>query len=431
MTTRILALIALLVGVAPLEAQDAGSIEGHVRAASTGAPLADVMVRVDSSALGTLTDSTGGYHLTGIAPGAHVITTQRLGLRPDRRTITIVSGATATVDFVLADAALVLAPTVVSASRERESRTDAPVTIDALSGAEVRQSGATHPSEIMNRMPGVHVNRTSGEGHMMAIRQPITTKPVYLYLEDGVPSRATGFFNHNALYELDLPQSDGIEVIKGPGTALYGSDAIGGVINVLTQAPPPDPTLSASIEGGAYGYGRLLVSGGTTDGANGVRGDLDLTRTDGWSDASGYTRQGGVLRWDRGSIGGWTAKTVLSGSHVHQDDVHTLDSDHFAARSTFNSAPISFREAKALRLHSAIEKDNGTASWSFTPYARYNMLELLPEWQLSYDPQRYTTRNSSLGLLAKYRRDFAPWHARLIIGTDGEWSPGRFTANRV
>lgn len=55
----------------------------------------------------------------------------------------------------------------------------------------------------------MHVSDLSGEGHSMAIRQPITTKPMYLYLEDGIPTRATGFFNHNALYEVNIPQSGG------------------------------------------------------------------------------------------------------------------------------------------------------------------------------------------------------------------------------
>jgi hypothetical protein len=44
----------------------------------------------------------------------------------------------------------------------------------------------------------------------------ITTKPMYLFLEDGIPTRPTGFFNHDALYEVNIPQSGGIEVLKGP-----------------------------------------------------------------------------------------------------------------------------------------------------------------------------------------------------------------------
>jgi outer membrane receptor protein involved in Fe transport len=92
--------------------------------------------------------------------------------------------------------------------------------------------------EIMGSARG-RVNVTGGEGHQTAIRQPLTTSPVYLYLEDGIPTRSTGFFNHNGLYEVNLPMAGGIEINKGPGSALYGSDAIGGVVNVLTRKPPP------------------------------------------------------------------------------------------------------------------------------------------------------------------------------------------------
>ena len=87
----------------------------------------------------------------------------------------------------------------------------------------------------------MYVDVTNGEGHMTAIRQPLSTQPLYLYLEDGIPTRSTGFFNHNAMYEVNVPQSGGIEVFKGPGTALYGSDAVGGVINVLTRPAPLEP----------------------------------------------------------------------------------------------------------------------------------------------------------------------------------------------
>ncbi|MBX6332407.1 MAG: TonB-dependent receptor [Gemmatimonadaceae bacterium] len=430
------ALIALggvitLAGPGPLHAQATGTIEGRVTAAVGGAPLSNVVVRVDSSTGGTLTDAEGRYRIPGLAPGSHTLTAQRIGLSPARQAVTVAAGATVHADFALRETAAVLEPLVVSATREAEQRSNAAATIDVLDGAAVRQSRAAHPNEIMNRMPGVHMIELSGEGHMTAIRQPITTKPVYLYLEDGVPTRATGFFNHNALYEVNIPQSGGIEVLKGPGTALYGSDAIGGVVNVLTRPAPPRPTFDLSLEGGAKGWGRLLATGGTTAGANGVRADLNLTRTDGWRDASGYTRQSGTVRWDHDGGHGWHAKTVLTGSNVRQSDAYTVDAAQLAAGDPINLSPIAFRRVKALRLSSAIEKESGPSLWSITPYARYDVLDLLPYWQLTYDPQLWSTTNHSLGVLAKYRRDLSPLRARLIVGADGDWSPGSFTADRV
>jgi len=66
-----------------------------------------------------------------------------------------------------------------------------------------------------------------------------------------------------------------------------------------------------------------------------------------------------------------------------------------------------------------------------TPYARHNVLDLLPSWQLSYDPQTWSTTNESYGLLAKVRRDFAALDARVIAGADVDVSPGRFVARQA
>jgi outer membrane receptor protein involved in Fe transport len=324
-----------------------------------------------------------------------------------------------------------MAPMTVSATREMRRRNEGSATIDVLDGAELRNSHETHPADVMNRLAGVHVSNLSGEGHSMAMRQPITTKPMYLYLEDGVPTRATGFFNHNALYEVNLAQAGGVEILKGPGTALYGSDAIGGVVNVLTRPAPLTPTLEASLEGGAYGYARLLASAGGTVGRNGVRADLNVTRSDNWKQDAPFRRQSGTVRWDLVAPAGWTAKTVLTGTHVDQQDVPALSVALFDTSRAMNLAPIAYRRVQALRVSSAIERDQGGSLWSFTPYARYGDMQLLPWWQLTYDPQTWDTKNTSLGLLSRYRRDFTPLKSQVIVGLDAESSPGSFLAQRA
>ncbi len=71
-----------------------------------------------------------------------------------------------------------------------------------------------------------------------------------------MPIRPTGLFNHNALYEINIVQSDRVEVVKGPGSALYSSDAIGGVINSLTRPTPEERQIKTSYEYGSYGWKR-------------------------------------------------------------------------------------------------------------------------------------------------------------------------------
>lgn len=436
MAPRALALLsAFLLAVltagrpAPLGAQATATLTGRVTV--DGSPASDVSVFLAGTTRGAVTGADGRYQIAGIAAGSYVVVAQRIGAAAKRTELTIAPAEQATLDVALTSAATLMTPMTVSATRELRRRDEGSATVDVIDGSEIRRVHAAHPSGVMNRIPGVHVSELSGEGHSMSMRQPITTKPMYLYLEDGVPTRATGFFNHNALYEVNIPQAAGIEVLKGPGTALYGSDAIGGVVNVLTRAAPLTPSLEASLEGGAYGYGRLMLSGGGTRGSDGVRADLNVTRSENWKEEAPFRRQSGTVRWDHTGADGWTARTVLTGSHVGQQDVPALSTALFDTSRSLNLAPIAYRRVQAVRISSAIEREHGAGLWSVTPYARYDDMQLLPSWQLTFDPQTWDTRNTSLGLLTKYRRDFVPLGARLIVGADAEASPGSFVAQRA
>ena len=412
-------------------AQGGTELEGHV-ARRAGGPIADASILVRQQRRAAITDEGGRYRIGGLVPGTVDVIVQHVGFRTESTTVTVVAGAVAHATIELTEAVTVIAPVVVTATREVQRRSDGSTTIDVVTGADIRAARAAHPAGIMNRLAGVHVSAMSGEAHATAIRQPISTKPVYLYLEDGVPTRATGFFNPNALYEVNLPQAGGIEVIKGPGTALYGSDAIGGIVNVLTRPAPFSPAFESSVEAGAYGYRRLLVSAGGTRGHHGVRADVNLTHSGNWQDAAPFDRQSGTIRWDAILGGtGWTARTVITGSRIEQRDVPGLSRALFDTAYTVNLAPIAYRHVRALRISSALERHTGRSSWSVTPFGRIDALALLPPWQLSYDPQTWDTRNRSVGVLVKYRRDVEPMDARIIAGVDADVSPGSFLAARV
>jgi iron complex outermembrane recepter protein len=312
-------------------------------------------------------------------------------------------------------------------------KSETAATVNVLNGDSFRNIRATHPSEVMGRIPGVHASVTGGEGHKMAIRQPISTSPLYLYLEDGVPTRSTGFFNHNALYEINVPQSEGIEVSKGPGSALQGSDAIGGVINVLTREPSMEREMEGSLEIGGHGYKRALTSYSNTWDDDSVRMDLNLSHTDGWREKTGYDRQSATLRWDKFLSNGGFLKTVFSMSNIDQETAGSsrLLLEDYKNNPTENYTPISFRKVKALRLSSAYEIEDQNTLLSMTPYLRWNEMEMLPNWSLGYDPVVYTTGHMSAGVMSKYRMDFQPYRTRLVVGADLDYSPGSRDEDKI
>jgi iron complex outermembrane recepter protein len=333
-------------------------------------------------------------------------------------------------DSVSQESMIEIGPVTVTGTREAQKISETPNSVSVIKEDTIQEMRPSHPSEIMGKVPGVAVTVTNGEGHQTSIRQPISTRPVYLFLEDGIPTRSTGFFNHNALFEINLPQSAGIEVIKGPASALYGSDAIGGLINVLSRPSPAAPELEANVELGEHGWKRLLLTGGTGGETWGVRPSANLTHTDGWRDDTAYTRRSFSLRWDQAIDDDTVIKTLLSTADIDQQSAGStrLNEEDYRNNPKLNYIPISYRKVKAVRLSSAYEKSFDSSLVSITPYLRYNEMDQLPNYvgTSPFSTRINTSRNYSIGLQAKYRQDFAPMRTRLIVGVDVDRSPGSF-----
>ncbi len=329
---------------------------------------------------------------------------------------------------------------VVTGTREAESAKEVPQTVGVVKGEEIKALKPSHPKEAVNRVPGAWITSTAGEGHITAIRQPLTTNPVYLYLEDGIPVRSTGFFNHNALYEVNLPGADRIEVMKGPGTALYGSDAIGGTINVMTRPPSLTPEIEMNPEVGQYGWYRLLLSGSNTWGSNGFRLDLNDTHSDGWREETKYDRQSATLRHDYMLDTKLSAKTVIAYSHIDAEEAASaLSRTDFEQRPWYDYSTFNHRKVDAFRLSIDVEKetDGGKGLLSVIPYFRDNEMDLHPGWGIfniggtNYRGYHSETKFQSFGFLAKYRYDFEPMRTRLIMGIDLDYSPGEYFERRT
>lgn len=413
---------------APVFAQSTGGVRGTVIDEETGRPAQGAYVRIAESGVSTLTDAAGAFHLPGVTPGAQMLVVERIGSKVARTKLTIEAGRTQQVTITLSAEVLALPSMVVTATREPQRLSETPATVGYVSGGDIRRQRPSHPSGIMGQIPGVWVSTTGGEGHMTSIRMPQTTNPVYLFLEDGVPTRSTGFFNHNALYEVNVPQADRVEVLKGPATAMYGSDAIGGIVNVETRAASRGMEAEAYIESGAFGWQRMLGSLS----AAGFRADLNLSHTDGWRSGTAYDRQSLNLRWDTRVAGG-SVKTTAAWSHIDQNTAGSsaLARGDYEHEPTRNYTPISYRKVSALRVGSSWERSGERSSFSITPYARWNEMEMLPNWSLSFDPTVYTTGHSSLGMLAKVRHDLPALRARVIGGVDLDYSPGQRIEQRV
>ncbi len=240
--SRVAVICAVALAAAPLvptvsaqEPEHEGEIEGVVRDAETGRPLAGADVSVVGSGTSAITHGDGTFHLTGIARGDYTLRAERLGYRGT--TIDVAVGdRSAVVVIELASSPIALQAMVVTA------------TISERGAAEsLRPVGVMAGDELQRRMEGtVAATLASMPGLAVASMGPTVSQPVIrglsgdrvLMLEDGTATGDASNSGSDHATALDPSSARRIEVVRGPGALLYGGNALGGVINVIRDEIP-------------------------------------------------------------------------------------------------------------------------------------------------------------------------------------------------
>lgn len=412
------------------------AVRGTILDAQSQQPLPGVSVAVPGTGSGTTTDANGRFALAVPAGGRELSVSfigynaQQVRVPADGRALTV----------RLEAAPVSLQGVVVSASREQEKRTEAPIAIGQVSAQLIADTKATAPYQLLNKVAGVYMVNLGNEQHMMAIRQPISTNAVYLYLEDGLPIRPIGIFNHNALYEVNQAGVRSVEVVKGPASSLYGSNAIGGAVNFLTQRPTPLPTAGVSVQGDNFGYRRVDASASGTVGKLGLyAGGYAARQRNSWQDYTDFDKQSWTLRADYAV----TAKTRLIGTgtynYLNTQTPGTLDSLRFYSRSYASNNRFTNRVVTAVRGSLRLEHDwNPSQQTALTGFYRHNATGQLPSYFIAdvRDKGVYKSSNgqvnkqsfNSYGALVQHRTDLGLLHARLLVGGYFDYSPSTYYA---
>jgi len=181
----------------------------------------------------------------------------------------------------------------VTATRSAEEISKQPLSIAKKGAEETKLDQAIFQKDVFNSIAGVNVNQTGSVlGHKIAVRMPNSTSPYYLYLQDNVPVQSSGFFNHNGLAYTNFQTAGTTEVLKGAGTALYGSDSVAATINVHSPEPANELERKINIYGGSDGFkqGGFSVSDTQDDGTS-YRISGSITDDEGWRDHTAMKRQ--------------------------------------------------------------------------------------------------------------------------------------------
>jgi iron complex outermembrane receptor protein len=329
--------------------------------------------------------------------------------------------------------------TVVSASKEATKLSDTPAAIGKVDGKAVDDTKPTFIGQVLDRVPGVHMTDLGNEQHNMSIRQPMSYNAVYLYMEDGVPLRPVGIFNHNALYEVNLTGSDSIEVLKGPASSLYGSNAVGGAVNFITKAPSLKPEGSVSAQGSDQGYKRLDAGASNTWGDFGLRvSGYSAERRGGWQEYNKMDKDSLTLRADKSVGDNELLKTVFTHNKLYTDMPGSLNPDNYQNNPGFSYQTFTWRKVEATRLSTTLETETSAKSaWSATLYARDNTTAQLPSYLIFNTGATTATGRindnqfQSVGTDLRHRHDYDWLKARWIMGLSAERSPNQFTESNL
>ncbi|MBB3167073.1 TonB-dependent receptor [Simiduia aestuariiviva] len=277
----------------------------------------------------------------------------------------------------------------VTATRSAQALSTLATSVAVIDEDELKRVSATHPSEALARVPGVWIARGNGQEHLTAIRSPVLTGAgscgAFAITEEGVPVRATGFCNVNQLFDLNTEQAQQVDVLRGPSTVMFGSDAQHGVINVISQSPGDQRASMLGFETGANDYARIKVSHGSADEQQGFRLNLNAAHDGGFKDDAGFDQQKLTARYDYHTDDAST-HTLLSINNLNQETAgYVVGTDAYRDpnRLRENPNPEAFRDAQSMRVQTRIAIGSGSGTrWLITPYARYNhmtfMMHFLP-----------------------------------------------------
>ncbi|MCB9288916.1 MAG: TonB-dependent receptor [Lewinellaceae bacterium] len=339
---------------APLFQEQAGAIEGVARDAESGELLPLVNIRLADTLVGTSTEFDGAFRLTGLRPGTYGLRASYVGYEEQHlESIGVQAGKSTRVVIELHPAAVIADEVVVTATLRPQAVKLTPASIGVVTSKQIRERNITTFDQAFDEVPGVVATRSSGANvQALSIRgaSEVAGGGIgnrVLLLIDGRPAISPE--SGGALWNLvPLNSIERIEVVKGAYSSLYGSSAMGGVINVITRKPQAEPEMRLHLN---YGfYNRAPASTGytafndfhTIEGSYSRRtGKFAYLLDGGWKANDGHREKSGFNLYNFYGKASWQFSNnrflQLSGNvnRIHNDTPATW----FSTRQAYSVAP--------------------------------------------------------------------------------------------
>ena len=211
-------------------------ITGHIILKETGEHLPFMTILLKGTNIGTATDETGHFFLKNLPEGKYTLRVQGVGYKSAEKEIVIVRGKTQEVNFEISEDAVMLDGAVVTANRNETDRREAPVIVNVLSPKVFENTNSVCLSQGLNFQPGLRVENNCQNCGFQQVRINGLDGPYSQILIDSRPmcSSLAGVYG---LEQIPANMVERVEVLRGGGSALFGSNAIAGTINIITKEP--------------------------------------------------------------------------------------------------------------------------------------------------------------------------------------------------
>ena len=245
---------------APPQRQSDANITGHVVDARTGEHLAYATVTVEGTTIGLSTDATGHYFLKNLPTGRFTLVASSVGYGSARQEVETAAGKTLEVNFSLEEEVLSVDEVVVSASRTERNKRYSPTIVSVVGEKLFDATSSCNLAESMSFQSGLRVENNCGNCGTMQLRINGLEGQYSQVLLDSRPIFST-LATVYGLEQLPASMIERVEVIRG-GSALFGANAIGGVVNIITREPQRNTVSLAGttniLEGGSVDFNTSL-----------------------------------------------------------------------------------------------------------------------------------------------------------------------------
>src|SRR6266704_5558430 len=246
-----LAAAGVLAPSSRLLAQGTGSIAGKVTD-ERGTPVAGAQVTIVQLGKGAVTTANGTYLIEAVAAGSHAVRVRIIGYRSQTHTVAVAAGQRVTQDFTLAPDPLNLEAVVVTGTETPRTKLETSNATTVLSAADLVQAAPRSTTEAPRYVPGfTRVESSGGEVNENITMRGILGVEYVMFMEDGLPvfpTMHTFFMNADNLFRID-DNVERVEVVRGAGSALFGSNTPGAIVNLINYTGGPE------VRGNLMAYG--------------------------------------------------------------------------------------------------------------------------------------------------------------------------------